>query len=331
MQQNNKNPNLIRRNLIKKNLILNKLAKYNLIKNRRTKQTIKPIINNNSNLIKPINNKEVKPKKIALICGSNYKNTKYPLNGCLNDCKNISTELIKNGFNVTLLTDETKFKPNKNNIISILISLISTLNSGDIFMFHFSGHGTQTAAGKTFREKDGLDELICTIEDNNTISFIFDNEFNSILQNGLKNKNNISMLFLFDCCHSCSMLDLKYTYNSINKKFDIEDTNVDNRQTINSNNRIVCFTGCADKQESLDVGFSKNNEVVYGGLFTINFLQALQSVKNGSISTYTQLIDLVILLVNKNNNKPQLASNIDLLNITIPNYNIIQKGFFSNN
>ena len=242
----------------------------NPVINPSIKPVIKPVINPViNNIINPI------PKKVALICGSNYKNTKYPLNGCLNDCKNISDELITNGFTVTLLTDETQLKPNRNNILITLTKLISTLNFGDIFFFHFSGHGTQSRAGKDFLEKDGLNEIMCTIEDNNSIGLIFDNELNKILQNGLINKSNISMLFLFDCCHSCSMLDLKYTYNSINRKFAIEDINLDNRQTINTKNCIISLTGCADPQTSLDVNTSKTTQVVYGGLFTFNFLQAL--------------------------------------------------------
>ena len=295
--------------------------------NPATKPFITPVINNinNLNISKPI------PKKVAFICGSNYKNTKYPLNGCLNDCKNISDELITIGFNVTLLTDETQIKPNKNNIITTLTKLISTLNSDDIFFFHFSGHGTQSSAGKDFLEKDGLNEIMCTIEDNNNIGLIFDNDLNKILQDGLRDKSNISMLFLFDCCHSCSMLDLKYTYNSINKRFTIEDINLDNRQTINTKNCVISLTGCADPQTSLDVNTSKTSQVVYGGLFTFNFLQAFKLVKSSYISTFTELIHIIILLVNKNEHKPQLSSNIDLLNInkTTPNYNIIPKQFYN--
>jgi hypothetical protein len=103
-----------------------------------------------------------------------------------------------------------------------------------------------------------------------------------------------------------------------------------NSQNINTKNCIISLTGCADPQTSLDVNTSKTTQVVYGGLFTFNFLQALKLVKSSYISTFTELIHIIILLVNKNEHKPQLSSNIDLLNITKTNYNIIPKQFYTN-
>ena len=83
-------------------------------------------------------------KQTALLVGINYTGTINELYGCINDTKNVE-ELLKNKYNftnITLLNDETKEKPTKQNILKGLQTLLLNTASGDTAFFMFSGHGT---------------------------------------------------------------------------------------------------------------------------------------------------------------------------------------------
>ena len=82
----------------------------------------------------------VPPNKYALLIGINYKNTRYQLNGCINDATNLNTFLINNGYleeNITLLTDETNIKPTYNNIINQLKKIISNEQSMFFLLYQY--------------------------------------------------------------------------------------------------------------------------------------------------------------------------------------------------
>src|SRR3989338_5765890 len=78
-----------------------------------------------SNVVNTVNTSS---KKYALLIGINYTGTPNALAGCINDTKNIQTELIKRGYpseNITILTDETLTKPTRENILNNFMRLIS--------------------------------------------------------------------------------------------------------------------------------------------------------------------------------------------------------------
>jgi len=207
--------------------------------------------------------------KRALLIGINYKGTRNELNGCINDINNIE-KLIKTDYEfteITKLTDDTPNKPTRNNILSELIKILNNSKSGDSVFVHFSGHGSYTY-DHSGDEYDGKDELIVTIDN----KAIIDDELKQIIQTNLK--QNVSLFSLFDCCHSGTILDLRYQY--------LDSTNYE-KDTINIRNletpsKCIMISGCLDNQVSMDALISKQ----FQGAMTWSFIESLKDNKNKS-------------------------------------------------
>lgn len=123
----------------------------------------------------------------------------------------------------------------------------------------FSGHGTNLI-DKNNDELDGRDECIITCE----MNYILDDELKNIIDENLK--PTCKLVCLIDCCHSGTMLDLKYNYlDSTNNDLTTINTNI-----TDSDNNVIMISGCMDKQVSLDV--YKNFD--YNGAMTLAFLQS---------------------------------------------------------
>ena len=117
-------------------------------------------------------------KKIALVMGLNYRETRYQLNGCINDAMNIK-KLLKNKYQyqeneIILMTDDTAIKPTKNNIINTLSDVIGKINNEGIkqFFLFYSGHGTNVHDYSS-DEDDRKDEVIVPL-DVNTRGYVKD-------------------------------------------------------------------------------------------------------------------------------------------------------------
>ena len=178
--------------------------------------------------------------KYALLIGINYKNSECELNGCINDVNRIKNILINNfGFiekNIIILTEESNKKPTSRNIISELTNLVlKSISQPNIQLWiHYSGHGA-SIADKNSDELDGLDEVIVPL-DYKTRGIITDDKLHHILKYLPKRSRCICF---FDCCHSGTMLDLKYKYNTNNLEI------IDNRRSkIKAN--IFMISGCKD-------------------------------------------------------------------------------------
>ena len=151
---------------------------------------------------------ENKNKK-ALLIGINYNNSKYELDGCMNDTQNIKLNLTTmcgfNEDNILVLSDSdsTLMKPTKQNILAELIKLLSTSVAGDILFFSYSGHGTDIFAEKKIKEED---ELIVTSD----LEYIMNYELDTILKDYLN--KDVTLFLLFDSCQSDTIVNLKYKY-----------------------------------------------------------------------------------------------------------------------
>jgi hypothetical protein len=275
-----------------KNIILLK----NINNKKQTNKQIKKIVKKPQNI-------KIKSFKNALLIGCNYKNTQYELFGCINDVNNIKNKIQKEYKfnNITILTDNTTKKPTKINILNSLKNLLINSKSGDTLLFFYSGHGTQTI-DKNNEETDKLDEVIVPLD----FKYIIDDELNNIIYNNLK--SGVNLFTLFDCCHSGSILDLKYQY--------IDSTNLNNI-TINNKYKnikgnVLMISGCMDKQTSADAFI--NNK--FQGAMTWSFLKSINSNKN------IKWFDLVqnmrnLLKSNGYNQIPQLSSGNELTNSTL--------------
>lgn len=233
--------------------------------------------------------------KKALLIGINYKGTDAELRGCINDIKNIRSILINNcsytSENIKVLTEETNILPTKNNIENEINWLVSNCMPGDKLLFYYSGHG-YNVPDESNDENDGKDEVLIPL----------DYEKNGVITDDWLYKNmackvptGVNLIGFTDCCHSGTMIDLKYNYKSlckykngeIKKKDYVYSEWTDNfeleiERTKETDGFVCFFSGCQDPQVSLDVHIAKQ----FQGAFTyclIEFMKTnLQRMSNGS-------------------------------------------------
>ena len=193
------------------------------------------------------------PKK-ALLVGINYIGSPDELNGCINDIENVAANLV--GFkSIVKLTDNTAIKPTRNNILNELKKMLVTSAAGDCLLFHFSGHGSQTA-DKNGDETDMYDECLYTIDN----KYIKDDELNALIRVYLK--PNVTFFAILDSCHSGTALDLKYQYLDYSE----------NPKNIETAGNVIMISGCRDDQYSSDAYINSTSQ----GAMTWAFLKNLQ-------------------------------------------------------
>jgi hypothetical protein len=179
-------------------------------------------------------------KKKALLIGINYINTPYELSGCIEDANRMKNLLTQHGFNsFQTLTDSTSLKPTKQNILNELKNMIVNAQSGDILFFYFSGHGSYTY-DRNGDETDGKDEMIISSD----LQGVLDDELKTILSNNMK--RDVTIVGLFDSCHSGTILDLKFNYLDSNNY----DKYTENDKVSECEGNVIMISGCMDSQTS---------------------------------------------------------------------------------
>lgn len=104
-------------------------------------------------------------KRMAVLVGCNYPNTRYELHGCINDVVTMRDTLVTQfGFepsNIELLTDEpgSLAMPTGVNIKKALANMVDQAAAGDVLFLHYSGHGTRIPSVKPYHPF-GQDEAI---------------------------------------------------------------------------------------------------------------------------------------------------------------------------
>ena len=146
------------------------------------------------------------PTKHALIVGvDKYCNIdkKYELSGCVNDAKLIRG-ILQNYFafedsHITELHDE---EATRDGILGAMNKLVDRIDTDDIVVFHFSGHGSRRTSPDP-GEGSGKDSTIMTYDsgrDTKPNLDIVNLELNDWIKRLAAKSKNISMTF--DCCHS---------------------------------------------------------------------------------------------------------------------------------
>ena len=194
----------------------------------------------------------------ALVIGIDYvKTPEIKLNGCCADAYNIK-EMLLNRFeflneNITILTDDntniTK-ECNTANIEEAFKNLVDkSLKNAKLLVVFYSGHGTQTPdeAGKDF-EIDGKDEC-WVLSDYKSKEVFSDDKLKNLFLDKLN--TGVNVLIISDSCHSGSMADLSWTYNSSSKKISNTKTKVDNLKP-----NIWQISGCMDSQYSEELAIN---------------------------------------------------------------------------
>lgn len=217
---------------------------------------------NQVNSFKPEFNVVKTNNKKALLIGINYINSPYALSGCIDDTNRIKILLENRGFNAfQTLTDLTPIKPTKNNILNEFKNLIVNASSGDILFFYFSGHGSFTF-DRNGDETDKKDETIISSD----FQHVVDDDLKTILSNHMKRE--VTIVCLFDSCHSSTMLDLKFNYldsNNYNKY-------TENDKVSECQGNVIMISGCMDSQTSAEalIGNKPQGAMSWSLIETIN-------------------------------------------------------------
>lgn len=180
--------------------------------------------------------------KSALLIGINYRGSRATLNGCINDVHVMKKYLTEHrGYkqeNIVILTEDEALQPTRANITKGLKDLIGS-GSEEVW-FHYSGHGSYTT-DRDGDEDDGRDETLVPL-DYQSAGMITDDELHDHLA---KLPEDTKMYCIMDCCHSGTILDLKYQYINDTKQ------SVENPEPRLKGN-IIMISGCKDVQTSAD-------------------------------------------------------------------------------
>jgi hypothetical protein len=270
---------------------------FNAIKSQmnNTLNVLKQKCNSNILTIKNLSYNIITPgqNKSALLIGINYIGHENQLNGCINDANSINSLLLSFNFqNIQILTDNTSIKPTRDNIISNFTNLLSNAKSGDVIFFFYSGHGSYIK-DKNNNEVTGNDQVIVPCDFN----CILDDEFKNIINKNLKNE--VTLISIFDCCFSGSVLDLKYQY--LDSLYN-NNLSVNNAETDTTGN-VILISGCSDIQTSEDATINMKDQ----GALTWAFLETFKSKPT---QTWKQLLEGMreLLKNSKFNQIPQLSS-----------------------
>ena len=193
--------------------------------------------------------------KKALLIGINYiEDPNNRLNGCINDIKNIEKKLRKTNpecKEFVLLSDDSTnpgLKPTRKNIINGIHWLVNGLKAGESVFVHYSGHGGLTVDTSGDEEYDSCIYPIC----NKSIEIITDDELRTLLVD--KIPLGSKCFAVFDCCHSGSALDLRYTFSApAYGKIILSQNNYPK-----STGSVIFLSGCQDNQTSADTVDNKN-------------------------------------------------------------------------
>jgi hypothetical protein len=193
--------------------------------------------------------------KRALLIGINYIGTPYKLDGCINDVLNMTTFLRRyypqcREFRLLTDTMPASNKPTKTNILNAFTWATTGLKPGDSIYIHYSGHGGTIADTngdeKTNSDTPNMDSIIYPCN-NGKLEMITDDELRTFLID--KIPAGVKCFTIFDCCHSGSILDLRYNYqaptqNSITMTQDSTYTS--------TKGDVLFLSGCRDSQTAAD-------------------------------------------------------------------------------
>ena len=206
-------------------------------------------------------------KRQALLFGLNYAYSANKLNGCINDVKNIA-EYLTNKLTIqcTVFTDDNDLENTSGiGIIRQLhaLAVASYRDSLEVVYIHYSGHGSYMQ-DKSYDELDGRDECLVP-SDFLTAGLIRDDYINDVI--ALFNPLT-RVICVFDCCHSGTIGDLKYSWESP-KRAMMENALCDVRC------KAITISGCLDKQVSMDA-FNVNGDNSYTGALTSCLIMVLR-------------------------------------------------------
>lgn len=242
----------------------------------------------------------------ALLFGLNYAHCKQgQLKGCVNDVY-IMSKYIQSLLNIPIdiYTDDVDIKSTSyDGIVQKLydLALQSVKEDLEFVWIHYSGHGS-SQKDTSGDEADGMDEGLVPSDFERKGILIDD-----IIHNILASFNpKTKILFICDACHSGSILDLKYTWDTNMK------CKVDNKKDYVKSNTLL-ISGCQDNQTSADA-FNLLGDNKSVGALTASILKVLR-VNPNFIQNAFRLVQAVRKELKLGNftQYPNISSNYNLL------------------
>lgn len=224
--------------------------------------------------------------KYALLIGINYRGTPSELKGCENDIDAVKAHLIKDrGYleeNIKILTEKTEDKPTEKTIRMELGNLIfkSIYKNATELWLHYSGHGSFTR-DLDGDERDRRDECIVPLDYKDS-GMITDDSLSTYAGSI---PETCRMFCIFDCCHSGTILDLKWRFEG--DKIIRENSKADVK------GKVVLLSGCMDSQTAADAKIKGK----WRGALTTAYLDIIKSKPDIG---YKQLLEEVRKYLKKN-------------------------------
>jgi hypothetical protein len=242
----------------------------------------------------------------ALLFGLNYAHCKEgKLNGCINDVYGIANYIQKMlNIPTVIYTDDIDLgNTSYNGIIKNLYNLAVDSYREDLefVWIHYSGHGSyqKDTSGD---EVDGMDEGLVP-SDYERRGILLDDIINHVLS--IFNPRT-KVLFVCDSCHSGTILDLKYSWNSRRQSV------IENKRC-NIRAKTILISGCMDNQTSADA-YNLLGDYKHIGALTASLLNVLQKSPNYIYDVFC-LVDAVRSELRRGNftQYPCLSTNFDVV------------------
>ena len=181
----------------------------------------------------------------ALLIGVNYvRNEQNRLYGCVGDVRNMQQTLarIRPGVEFRVLHDEGDATwPSRANVLEGFQWLLAGLAPGDSVLVHYSGHGGLTV-DRSGDEVTGYDSCIFPCSESGEVECITDDEIRAALAERVPARCKLTAVF--DCCHSGTCLDLRYTLGGR----DALTILTENRRYRRTDGEVLFLSACADQQ-----------------------------------------------------------------------------------
>ena len=200
-------------------------------------------------------------KRVGLFVGiDKYKNGISQLQCAVNDAKELSYAFNRTGYSVKLLTNEDC---DSNRIAQEMESMLDGLQTGDIFVFYFSGHG---------RELNGAHSLVCVNSYPQNNMYDADAFPLARLMALTDNISGLNRFFILDCCRSNILADKAGTYVCSNSRDIALETAVEQSQGRKSNPPLI-VNSCSTGEQAFE------DEKTRHGFFTKALLRVLADGK----------------------------------------------------
>lgn len=151
-------------------------------------------------------------QSVAILIGPNYVGTDYQLSGCLNDILQIKSLLTAQGVSRFFTLSDSGAPdmvwPSQKNVFAIMnqvVAMTKTTPRLKIY-FYYSGHGM----------RQGTQEAILAVDESRNIQPILGYKIHTDFLQRLP--ASATVVSVFDCCHSGTVLDLAYQFTVIQQR-----------------------------------------------------------------------------------------------------------------